>query len=147
VLTFFLATLAFGGLESTLALANQVLLYPQEELTRATATETILSKEKLQNNSWVFAYVGFVLMLTQAFLYRRLVHRVGEVQFMRVGVALMCLGLVGAVVLLYVRSPDETSRSLMLFAGLDMTITVVGFALLTPSVQALISRRSDPTIQ
>jgi len=39
ILTFFLATLAFGGLESTLAFVNQVLLFPQEELTRERAAE------------------------------------------------------------------------------------------------------------
>jgi len=58
----------FGGLESTLAFVNQVLLFPQEELTRERAAETVLSVEKLRANSWVFAYVGFVLMLAQAFL-------------------------------------------------------------------------------
>jgi MFS family permease len=147
ILTFFLATLAFGGLESTLAFANQVLLYPQEELTREKAAETVLSVEKLRSNSWVFAYVGFVLMLTQAFLYRRLVQRVGEVLFMRVGIALMGLGLFGAVAILALRSPEETQTWLLIFAALVMTVSVMGFALLTPSVQALISRRSDATIQ
>jgi MFS family permease len=147
VLTFFLATLAFGGLESTLAFVNQVLLYPQEELTRENAAETVLSVDKLRTNSWVFAYVGFVLMLTQGFLYRRFVQRVGEVIFMRVGMALMGLGMLGAVFVLVLRNPQETQTWLLLVAALVVTVAVVGFALATPSVQALISRRSAASIQ
>src|SRR6266851_5244580 len=73
ILTFFLATLAFGGLESTLAFVNQVLLHPKTELTQETATEVVLSVDMLVQNSFVFAYVGFVLMLTQGFFYRRFV--------------------------------------------------------------------------
>src|SRR3984893_4496256 len=45
----------------------------------ATATE--------RSNFLVFAYVGLVLMLTQGLIYRRLVQRVGEVRFLRVGTA------------------------------------------------------------
>jgi MFS family permease len=147
ILTFFLATLAFGGLESTLAFVNQVLLYPATELTRETAAEAVLSVDMLRHNSFVFAYVGFVLMLTQAFLFRRLVHRIGEVRFMRTGIGLMGIGLVGAVVILWTRDPVETqSWELALAVGV-VTIAVLGFALLTPSLQALISRRSDPAIQ
>jgi MFS family permease len=147
ILTFFLATLAFGGLESTLAFVNQVLLYPETELTRENAAEAILSIDMLQKNAYVFAYVGFVLMLTQAFLYRRLVHRVGEVRFMRMGILLMGLGLAGAVMILLTRDPVETQDwELALAVGL-VTIAVMGFALLTPSLQALISRRSDAAIQ
>ena len=147
VLTFFLATLAFGSLESTLAFVNQVLLDPQAELTRETAQEKVLSVEKLRQNSYVFAYVGFVLMLTQGLIYRRLVQRIGEVRFMRAGTALMGVGLVGAVVILVTRDPDETQSWELVLAGLVVTVSVIGFALLTPSAQALISRRCDAAIQ
>src|SRR5260370_19091055 len=97
VLTFFLATMAFGGLESTLALVNVMVLNPEAAANPALAEEAAISPEVMQKSLLVFAYVGFVLMLTQGFLYRRLVQRVGEVRFMRVGIALMCLGLFGAV--------------------------------------------------
>jgi hypothetical protein len=66
---------------------------------------------------------------------------------MRMGIVLMGLGLAGAVVILLTRDPAETQDwELALAVGL-VTIAVMGFALLTPSLQALISRRSDPAIQ
>src|SRR4029079_15814542 len=77
VLTFFLATLGFAGFEGTLALLNKELGYGE------------------QTNYWIFAYVGFVLMLTQGFLYRRLVKTYHEVALMRLGVGFMFLGLAG----------------------------------------------------
>jgi DHA1 family tetracycline resistance protein-like MFS transporter len=138
ILTFFLATLAFGGLESTLAFVNQVLLHPETELTREKATEVVLSVDMLVQNSFVFAYVGFVLMITQAFFYRRFVHRVGEVRFMRIGIVLMGL---------LTRDPVATQSWELALAVIGVTVAVMGFALLTPSLQALISRRSDAAIQ
>jgi MFS family permease len=156
ILTFFLATLAFGSLESTLALINKWLLTGETtlhvKLTRAAARTTERS------NFLVFAYVGFILMLTQGLVYRRFVQRVGEVRFMRAGTAFMALGLAGAVGVLMGRpwleatsdpsSATTSGRGLLLaIALLDMTVAVIGFALLTPSVQALISRRSDPAKQ
>jgi DHA1 family tetracycline resistance protein-like MFS transporter len=145
VLSFFLATLAFGSLESTLALVNKLLLTGQVERNETITREALKTTER--SNFLVFAYVGFVLMLIQGFVYRRFVQRVGEVRFLRLGVLLMALGLAGAVVILLVResfSPGVTTLAL----GLPvMTLAVVGFAFMTPSVQALISRRADPTQQ
>jgi MFS family permease len=146
IVTFFLSTFAFGGLESTLALVNKLLLTGQAEvhvkLTRAAAKTT----EK--DNFLVFAYVGLVLMLTQGLLYRRLVQRVGEMRFVRIGSALMALGLAGAVAILLRWQQLQSMGGILFFdALLVMTLAVVGFALVTPSVQALISRRSDPAQQ
>jgi MFS transporter, DHA1 family, tetracycline resistance protein len=147
VLTFFLATMAFGGLESTLALVNVMLLNPEAAANPALAEEAAISPEVMQKSLLVFAYVGFVLMLAQGFLYRRLVQRVGEVPFMRVGIALMGLGLLGAVGVLLHWEAVGTRADVLVGALLSVTIGVVGFACLTPSVQALISRRSDPRTQ
>ena len=147
VLTFFLATMAFGGLESTLALVNVMLLNPEAASNPALAEDVAISPEVMQKSLLVFAYVGFVLMLAQGFLYRRLVHRVGEILFMRVGIVLMGLGLLGAVGLLLQWQVVGTRTDVLLGALLDVTIAVLGFACLTPSLQALISRRSDPAIQ
>jgi MFS family permease len=146
ILTFFLATLAFGSLESTLALVNKVLLTGETtvhvELTRQAARTTE------RQNFLVFAYVGFVLMLTQGLIYRRFVQRVGAVRFMRLGTALMALGLTGAVFVLLIRPHFEDNHTgLFMIALLVMSLAVMGFALLTPSVQALISLRSDQTKQ
>jgi MFS transporter, DHA1 family, tetracycline resistance protein len=147
VLTFFLATLAFGGLESTLALVNVMLLNPAAVVSREAAEEAIITPDVMQKSLLVFAYVGFVLMLTQGLLYRRLVRRVGEVPFLRIGLALMALGLLGAVGILVVWLQWGSGTGVLLAALGVMTVAVIGFACLTPSVQALISRRSDPTIQ
>jgi MFS family permease len=157
VATFSFATIAFGGLESTLSLLNQYLLDPpsQNETTAPTATPLPQNdaadtpKRTEKTNFLVFADIGLVLMLTQGFFYRRFVQRVGEVRFMRAGVALMALGLALAVlVALEARPGSALDRQAVWVSALTvMTITVVGFALLTPSVQSLISRRADPSKQ
>jgi MFS family permease len=155
ILTFFLATLAFGSLESTLALVNKWLLTGESTVRVKLTREAARTTER--ENFLVFAYVGFVLMMTQGLVYRRLVQRVGEVRFMRLGTALMGLGLAGAVGILLWQFGQPTalseptahtaSPSLLVLALLVMSVAVIGFALLTPSVQALISRRSDPAKQ
>jgi MFS family permease len=145
VVTFFLATFAFGGLESTLALVNKLLLTGEVEKGMELSKEAARTTER--SNFLVFAYVGLVLMLIQGLVYRRLVPRVGEVRFLRAGTVLMAVGLAGAVVVLLVRPYLEDRTTLFTLALLVMTVAVIGFAFLTPSVQSLISRRSDPTKQ
>jgi MFS family permease len=145
-----MATFAFGGLESTLSLINKLLL-TGEEVTRAMREES-LTKEAARTteriNFLVFAYVGFVLMFVQGFAYRRFVKRIGEVPFLRAGLLFMALGLVGAVGVLVIRpSMAEQHGTLMAMGLAVMTVAVTGFAFMTPSVQALISRRTDPAKQ
>lgn len=144
VLIFFLATLGFGGFEPTLALLIKDSLHLDE-----------------QNSFLVFAYVGLVLVLTQGFLYRRLANRLSEVTFMAMGISLMALGLVmlGGVTWMGAEYTDQLGpkwtatehpqefRLLLAFMLASMTLAVIGFAFLTPSAQALISRRSDPAKQ
>ncbi|HTU89968.1 MAG TPA: MFS transporter [Gemmataceae bacterium] len=131
VLIFFLATLGFGGFEPTLALLIKDTLQLDE-----------------QKSFLMFAYVGFVLVMTQGFLYRRLANRLSEVTFMAMGLLLMALGLVllGGVTWL-ASNQSATWQSLLVFMLVSMTLAVVGFAFLTPSAQALVSRRSDPAKQ
>lgn len=148
VATFFLATFAFGGLESTLALVNRLLLSGHDpslaERAQLLTKEAAKTTERL--NFLIFAYVGFVLMLMQGFVYRRLVRKFGEVRFLRAGLLLMALGLSGAVGVLLLRHTLQLGPLYALGLAV-MTLAVVGFSLLTPSVQALISRRSDPARQ
>jgi MFS family permease len=131
VLVFFLATFGFGGFEPTLALLIKDSLGLDE-----------------RNSFLVFAYVGLVLVMTQGFLYRRLANRLSEVTFMALGILFMALGLVllGGVTWLASQKSAEWG-TLLAFMLVSMTLAVVGFAFLTPSAQALISRRSDPTKQ
>jgi MFS family permease len=145
VMTFFLATLAFGSLESTLALVNKFLLTGEVGETVKLTREAARSTEK--SNFLVFAYIGFVLMLTQGFLYRRFVARIGEIRFMRAGTLLMTVGLAGAVGVLLIQPQLESVTTLFTLALLDMTVAVIGFAFLTPSVQSLISRRASAAKQ
>lgn len=160
ILTFFLTTFAFGGLEATLALVNKLLL--KEELrTVETRTQSVPTGSSAvspaqavrdapleQTNFLIFAYIGLVLMLMQGLVYRRLVTRFGEVRFLHTGLLFMILGLLGAVGVLLLRSPTEpASRPLLLAALAMMTLAVIGFALVTPSLQSLISRHTDPSRQ
>jgi MFS family permease len=135
VLIFFLATLGFGSFEPTLALLLKDAMHLSET-----------------NSFLVFAYVGFVLVMAQGFLYRRLAHHYTEATFMAAGITLMALGLLllGGVSWLAFRGmPQASAESGTLWACLlvSLALAVVGFALLTPSAQALISRRSDPARQ
>jgi MFS family permease len=110
------------------------------QLTREAARTTERS------NFLVFAYVGFALTITQGFFYRRLVKRVGELRFMRVGLTFMMLGIAGATVFLLVRPPEPRPALLASALGV-MTIAVAGFGMLNPSVLSLISRWADPKRQ
>lgn len=131
VLTFFLATLGFGGFEPTLALLIKDVLHLDE-----------------RHSFLIFAYVGFVLVMTQGFLYRRLAHRFSEVTFMAMGISLMALGLVLLGGVTWLASTGTTDDATLLsFMLVSMTLAVIGFAFLTPSAQALISRRGDPAKQ
>jgi MFS family permease len=128
VLTFFLATLGFASFEVTLALLN----------------ENVLKLEKRQN-FLVFAYVGLVLVLAQGLLYRRLARRVSEPTFMAAGLSLMGLGVACLGVVSWLAVQEQTTFGVLLGLQLTaLTVAVVGFAMLTPSAQALISRRTDP---
>jgi MFS family permease len=130
VLTFFLATLGFATFEPTVALFNKDALgLPPKR------------------NVYVFAYIGFVLVLTQGFLYRRLARHLSEATFMAIGIVLMALGLatLGGVSWISNQPAEAPPFAVLLACTLvSVTAAVVGFAFLTPSAQALISRRTDP---
>ncbi len=134
ILTFFLATLAFANFEPTLALLTRDVLQYSD-----------------RGNFIVFAYVGFVLMLAQGGLYQVLARRgTTETSFMLSGALLMALGLgaLGGVSFLAAQPDAILAPGQLLGAVLAaVAVAVVGFAFLTPSVQALISRRSDPARQ
>jgi MFS family permease len=88
-------------------------------------------------------------MLAQGGVYRRFVNHVGEMRFLRAGVALMLLGLGGVIAtLLAVHSGSLAGAGAVIPVALViLAVLVTGFALMTPSVQALISKRADPTRQ
>ena len=116
LLTIFLTTFAFAQFESTLSLLTQHFGLADDQ------------------NFYVFAYVGFVLTLSQGVLVRRLSPRLGEFRMSLIGTLLMTVGLIliGAI-------SNQKSTGL-LFAVLP--ISVMGFSALTPSLQSLLSLRS-----
>ncbi len=131
VWVFFITTLGFTMFEVTLSLLFQDSM-----------------AISLENNGYLFAYIGFVLALAQGVLYRRLAKRVSEATFMVVGIILMGLGIASLAGVSWAALTHLLAyQTLFAFLLLSLTIAVVGFALLTPSAQALVSRRSDPEKQ
>ncbi|MCG3133321.1 MAG: Tetracycline resistance protein, class C [Planctomycetes bacterium] len=89
-----------------------------------------------RENGWLFTWVGFCLVVAQGAVVRRLMPKVGELRFVVTGTALLASGLVGMA----------WARSLPLLLGV-LCVIVFGFAMLTPSLSSLLSRRSPPSIQ
>lgn len=79
-----------------------------------------------------FFFVGMLSILMRAIVLGRLVDRFGETRVMRMGAALLCLGL------LSIPLPQN-----VLLAGLAMALVPIGTALLFPSVSALVSHRTE----
>jgi MFS family permease len=140
LLTFFMATVAFASFEGTVA------RYARDQLGFT-----------IDKMGWLFAYFGFILMLTQGFIVRRMVTKVGEVGMSIAGVVLMLAGLVAVGLALpfglLTFDPATVAEKLdllqvltspdYLYVLVTMAVAVVGFACLTPSAQALVSRRTS----
>jgi MFS family permease len=119
--SMFFTTFAFAQFETTLALLTK-------ELGLAD-----------QKNFFVFAYIGLILTLAQGILVRRLVPTLGEFRLSLIGTALMVVGLLGVA-----GAALEQSRPILYGV---IPVCVVGFAMVTPSLQSLLSRRSDASEQ
>ena len=131
VAAYFLTTLGFAMFEVTLSLFFKDALDISDK-----------------NNGLMFAYVGVVLALAQGGLYRRLAHRVSEPTFMAAGMVLMGLGVASLAGVNALANAHAMGFGWMLALVLaTLAVAVVGFALLTPSATALVSRRSDPEKQ
>ncbi len=115
--TIFLTTLAFAQFEVTLSL-----------LTRFFG----LADDK---NFYVYAYVGFVLALSQGMVVRRLSPKLGDFRMSLIGTVLMTLGLV----LIAITCGQKNLG--VLFA--IVPINVLGYSALTPSLQAMLSLRTS----
>jgi MFS transporter, DHA1 family, tetracycline resistance protein len=134
ILTYFLAIFAFANFEATLSLFSEYVF-----------------RMDPKSNSLLFAYVGFVLMVAQGGVYRRLAGKLPEWNLMAAGVAMMFLGLggLGGIALAAYRMVDSPDA----VAGLKtpfyfvIAVAVFGFAFVNPSVSSLVSRRADPARQ
>lgn len=135
----FLSTFAFAQFETTLALVTK-------ELGMAE-----------RGNFLVFAYLGFTLMLCQGFLVRRLLPRVGERRMAIAGGGLLILGLglAGWVGHYYIgampgveraeaQTVAQAGQSMVANPGVRMLLlvlplSIMGFAAISPSLQAILS--------
>ena len=79
----------------------------------------------------LFTYLGFWIALTQGMIVRRLMPKVGEVRLARIGSVLLAAGL-------FLLSLDLTVGYLAAVAP----ISVLGFGMVVPSVNSLLSRRT-----
>ncbi len=86
-----------------------------------------------------FAYLGIVLTLAQGFLVRRLAGRISEGMMIAIGSVAAVLG--------FVLLGSAASSGNALWFLIAMAIEVIGFAFVTPALQSLISRRTDPRYQ
>jgi DHA1 family tetracycline resistance protein-like MFS transporter len=134
VLTYFLAIFSFAIFEGTLSLFTKAVFDLGE-----------------RPNFLIFAYIGFVLMLAQGGLYRRLAGKVADPKLLAFGVIMMIAGLggVGGVALaahLMTGSVDAITGLKPAFF-LTTAIAVCGFAFVNPSITSLVSKRADPARQ
>jgi MFS family permease len=117
ILAFFAATLAFSQFESTLSLVLK-------DVFNVPDRQTYL----------IFGYVGFMLILAQGLLVRRLAKRIADQHLARTGVLLMLVGIALGLVAL-------ATASLPALLAI-MPILIGGFALMTPSLQSMVSKRT-----
>lgn len=130
LLTLFILVLAFANYETTLA-----LLLKGDKSKLAESPFQFAPREVL----YTFAYIGITLSIAQGVLVRRLSGRIPEAAMATGGAVLEIAGfcvMIGAV---------STRSRVELFAALS--IVVVGFAFMMPSLTSLISRRTDPAKQ
>jgi MFS transporter, DHA1 family, tetracycline resistance protein len=86
-----------------------------------------------------FSYIGVVLTVAQGVIVRRLSGKIREAVLATAGALLSVLGF--GLLLLAVH---QASLAILMIAS---AVEVMGFAFITPSLQSLISRRSDPARQ
>lgn len=115
LLTIFLTTFAFAQFEVTLSLLTEHFGLAESE------------------NFYVYAYVGFVLALSQGMLVRRIAPKLGEFRMALIGTLLMTLGLAAIGMI----TGQKSLRLLFAVAPLG----VIGFSALTPSLLAMLSLR------
>lgn len=116
MLTIFVTTCAFAQFESTLSMLTEAL------------------GESDKDNFLIFAYVGFVLTLSQGFIVRRLSTRLAPQVLALGGTAVMIVGL---LLIGFVGKNGSVSQLFIV-----LPIVVVGFSAVTPSLQAILSLRT-----
>ncbi len=130
LLTSFVSILSFANFEGILAflLAKEAGDAPGQGGFGYEITDVVL----------FFALLGFIHAMAQG-LVRRLVSRTSEGNLATAGALISAAGF-----LVLVLATRQTSIGLLVTG---MLVTAIGFAFMPPTIQALISRRSDPERQ
>ena len=127
LLTLFVCILAFANFETTLSLLLTTVKFGGKPFT---IREVPL---------YVFSYIGLTLTVAQGLVVRRLIGKIHEANMAAGGALLDIVGFGGMILAI------RTANTWILFAAL--TVMVFGFAMMMPSLNSLLSRRSDPTKQ
>ena len=127
LLALFICILAFANYETTIAM-----------LVKGEAANSPF-QFSFRQVCLTFAFIGLTLSLAQGILVRRLAGKVHEGAMAGIGAVLDIVGFMLVVAAISAQSVPG------LFGA--MGIVVVGFALMMPSLNSLISRRSDPAKQ
>jgi MFS family permease len=127
LLALFICILAFANYETTIAIL--VKGESPDSPFQFTFRQVCLT----------FAFIGLTLSLAQGLLVRRLAGRIHEGPMASMGALLDIVGFVLVVAAI-------TAQSVLGLFG-AMGLVVVGFAMMMPSLNALVSRRSDPRKQ
>jgi len=125
LLTSFVCVFSFANFESTLSL----LLHEERGNFGYTYPQMLLT----------FAFIGLVLTLVQGGIVRRLAQHVNDAYLAGSGAVIEVIGFG-----LLVAAHAAGSTPFLLFT---LAVVVTGFAFMTPSINALISRRTDPAKQ
>jgi MFS family permease len=152
LLTLFVCILAFANFETTLSLLlsggkNDPVVagstYHNEEAGAMVPVEQRLESSPFHFSPkqvlLTFSFIGFTLTIAQGLFVRRLLGVISEGTMAAMGSVLDILGfaaIIGAI---------HTSNVWILFGAI--TLMVFGFAMMMPSLNSLISRRSDPAKQ
>lgn len=151
LLTSFIALFSFANFETTLSLQVEQLVHAmQAGAPVPRIVEMIVDRAKSSGYEQpdevklivifvVFAYLGIVLTFAQGFLVRRLAGKVSESSLALSGGV---TAIIGFVLLAWAATREDFN---LLLAA--MAVEVIGFSLVSPSLQSLISRRSDPAEQ
>ena len=121
LISMFITTVAFAQFESTLSLLTSKMAIAE------------------RGNFFVFAYVGFILALSQGMIVRRLATKVSPRSLAVAGTLLMSAGLV------LVGLAGKKASEGTLYAVLP--IAVIGFSCVTPALQALLSLKASASRQ
>jgi MFS family permease len=89
-----------------------------------------------RSNGFLFAYLGLWLTVLQGVLVRRLLPRLGERPLVLLGLVALAVGVLAT----------GYAPTLLLLA-LASPLAVAGYAMVTPSLTSLLSRRTDPSLQ